>query len=209
MAISDYNILEKAYGYFNDKLFENHLPEIIITFQRKPHCNGYFHFESFSGRNTNKIVSEIALNPDGFSEKTDLEILSTLVHEMVHCEECYFYDAPRKGYHSKTWSSIMEDIGLMPSSTGEPGGKKNGQKMSHYIIEDGKFSIIANAFLLNNKLEWQSFVKESEKKEKKKASRKKYVCPECHTNIWAKNDIRVACVDCGIQFVEEIADDGN
>jgi hypothetical protein len=34
----------------------------------------------------------------------------------------------------------MERVGLMPSSTGEPGGKRTGQKVSHYILADGPFA---------------------------------------------------------------------
>ncbi len=33
----------------------------------------------------------------------------------------------------------MESIGLMPSSTGHPGGDKTGQRMSDYVIETGQF----------------------------------------------------------------------
>lgn len=33
----------------------------------------------------------------------------------------------------------MESIGLMPSDTGEPGGKRTGQRMSDYPIEGGAF----------------------------------------------------------------------
>ena len=33
----------------------------------------------------------------------------------------------------------MEDVGLMPSNTGRPGGKKTGQQMTHYIIRGGRF----------------------------------------------------------------------
>lgn len=33
----------------------------------------------------------------------------------------------------------MESIGLMPSSTGLPGGKKTGQKMGDYAIQGGEF----------------------------------------------------------------------
>ena len=35
----------------------------------------------------------------------------------------------------------MQSIGLMPSDTGEPGGKRHGQQMTHYIIEGGPFDL--------------------------------------------------------------------
>ncbi len=40
----------------------------------------------------------------------------------------------------------MESIGLMPSSTGEPGGKRTGQKMADYPIEGGRFYHACVAF---------------------------------------------------------------
>ena len=35
----------------------------------------------------------------------------------------------------------MQEIGLMPSNTGQPGGGKTGQQMTHYVIEDGPFAL--------------------------------------------------------------------
>jgi hypothetical protein len=34
---------------------------------------------------------------------------------------------------------MMEAVGLMPSTTGRPGGKKTGEKMSDYPIPGGRF----------------------------------------------------------------------
>jgi hypothetical protein len=45
----------------------------------------------------------------------------------------------RGGYHDRVWGAKMEEVGLMPSNTGLPGGKKNGQQMTHYIIRGGRF----------------------------------------------------------------------
>ena len=34
----------------------------------------------------------------------------------------------------------MQEIGLIPSDTGQPCGKTTGQRVSHYIKDDGNFS---------------------------------------------------------------------
>lgn len=34
----------------------------------------------------------------------------------------------------------MESLGLMPSATAAPRGKRTGDRMSHYIIEGGPFA---------------------------------------------------------------------
>lgn len=39
----------------------------------------------------------------------------------------------------KEWADKMQSIGLIPSSSGEPGGKRTGDKMADFPAEDGKF----------------------------------------------------------------------
>jgi hypothetical protein len=36
----------------------------------------------------------------------------------------------------------MEEVGLVPSDTGKPGGKKVGQGMTHYVDNKGKFALV-------------------------------------------------------------------
>jgi hypothetical protein len=36
----------------------------------------------------------------------------------------------------------MEEVGLIPSDTGKPGGKKTGQSMTHNIEEKGKYETV-------------------------------------------------------------------
>lgn len=40
---------------------------------------------------------------------------------------------------NEEWADKMEGIGLMPSSTGKPGGSRTGEKMADYAIEGGLF----------------------------------------------------------------------
>jgi hypothetical protein len=41
---------------------------------------------------------------------------------------------PRRSYHDRQWAATMKEIGLRPSTTGEPGGKETGQSVTHYIL---------------------------------------------------------------------------
>ena len=34
----------------------------------------------------------------------------------------------------------MKEIGLQPSTTGEPGGKETGQSVTHYILPGGPYA---------------------------------------------------------------------
>lgn len=202
-TIEQYTDLGHAYAYFNKMLFDNKLPDCLITLNRKAHSYGYYHHEKFQNRKDKKLMSEISLNPDEFNERDDLDILSTLVHEMVHVKQFYFGNPPRRGYHDKEFSNLMFEIGLQTSSTGTPEGKSTGQRMSHYIINGGRFEIVANTFLLKgSKLHWNSRVEEKEVRERKK-TRSKYSCPTCMVNIWAKKNIVVLCGNCNEKFIKE------
>jgi hypothetical protein len=90
----------------------------------------------------------------------------------------------------------MWEIGLQPSSTGEPGGKETGQSMSHYIIPDGRYAkayvkLAAQGFQLH----WQS-IPATEQARGKKSSKTKFTCPECGQNAWAKPDAHLICGEC-------------
>lgn len=133
-----YQALENAYGHFNRELFEQQLPEVIFTFQRKSGVMGYFSPERW-GNAAGDTRNEIAINPSFLASSRLIEICQTLVHEMVHCWQHQLGKPSRKGYHNLQWSKKMMAIGLMPSSTGEPGGEVVGQAMGDYIIEGGRF----------------------------------------------------------------------
>lgn len=204
-----YTTLEDAYNFFNDMLFENKLPCVVIVLHRKKNTNGYFHGDRFVERSSIKTskkklntVSELSLNPDTFIYRTDEQILSTLLHEMVHVwQHVYGEKKSKNGYHNKEWGNKMKEVGLYPSSTGKPEGKETGQKVSHYIIKDGKFELHVKQLLKSTKLNWSSFPilpKVAEKKEKTK-----YVCPGCNAKVWGKPGMNIECSDCEERFETE------
>ncbi|MFA0813951.1 SprT-like domain-containing protein [Microbulbifer epialgicus] len=133
-----YQALEKAYEHFNLELFDNNLPDVIFTFQRKSGVMGYFSPERW-GNAVGDTRNEIAINPSFLASSRLIEICQTLVHEMAHCWQYQLGKPSRKGYHNLQWAKKMMAIGLMPSSTGEPGGELVGQTMGDYIIEGGRF----------------------------------------------------------------------
>ena len=63
-----------------------------------------------------------------YTDRTNEQTLSTLVHEMTHLQQQHFGKPSRSGYHNKEWGLLMRAVGLIPSSTGEPGGKETGQR---------------------------------------------------------------------------------
>lgn len=140
ITTAEYTGFEKAYAHFNRALFGNELPPCLITLQRKSGAAGYFSAKRFANRSgSQQVTDEIALNPDGFMNVTDTEIMQTLVHEMAHLWQEHFGEASQRTYHNRQWAEKMQDVGLMPSSTGKPGGAKTGQKMADYVIKGGRF----------------------------------------------------------------------
>ncbi len=133
-----YESLVIAYDHFNSSLFKTSLPSVIFTVQRKTGVTGYFAPHRW-GNLEGKKCHEIAINPSYIANSRLIEVMQTLVHEMVHCWQICFGTPGRDHYHNIEWAIKMEQLGLMPSSTGEPGGAKTGQHMADYIIEGGHF----------------------------------------------------------------------
>ncbi len=194
-----YATLTTAYDFFNMELFTGTLPPCLITVQRKKGSFGYFSGERFQNTiNQEEITDEIALNPGHFASRTPEEVLSTLAHEMVHLWQHHFGKPPRKSYHDKQWAAKMREIGLIPTATGEEGGKETGQKMSHLIDETGNFKRACQRLLASNPaiLYSDRGLDESEIRKKKLASKTKYTCPSCGLNVWAKPKAPLVCGDC-------------
>ena len=153
-----YDALEVAYGLFNNELFENRLPTLIFTTQRQNSVMGYFapdRWASVEGKNCH----ELAINPSYVGKMHLLSFLQTMVHEMVHCLQRCVGQPGRRGYHNKEWGAMMEAVGLTPSATGKPGGKKTGERMSDYPTPRGPFMKACETLVLetNFRLQWYEY----------------------------------------------------
>jgi hypothetical protein len=80
-----YKSFQDAFDFYNERLFADEpVPSPLITLQRKAKARGYFAANSFENRSEKAVQAhELAMNLDHF-DRSDTEILSTLVHEMVH-----------------------------------------------------------------------------------------------------------------------------
>jgi hypothetical protein len=210
----EYSELQTAFDFFNAELFVGELPSCIITLQREYRTYGYFCREAFESRN-GQITDEIAMNPLHFGNRSVKDVLSTLVHEMLHLWQHHFGKPGRGRYHNKEWAAKMEEIGLYPSSTGQPGGKRTGDQMSHYIVKGGRYEQ-AYTKLVNRSggftISWFDSIsqllkpieisggddedQDGQPERKNKSNRVKYTCPSCKLNVWGKPDIYVICGAC-------------
>lgn len=147
--VRDYITLSECYDRFNKELFGDLLPGCVLTFEDKGQRNfGHYRYLGYVTRDGNDRKDEICLNPRHFLTNTgDLELLQTLAHEMCHQWQYHHGKKSRAGYHNAEWGNQMEAIGLIPSSTGKPGGKKTGQSMADYADPDGLFLKVATTIL--------------------------------------------------------------
>jgi hypothetical protein len=193
---AQYRAFQEAFDFFNAELFANSLPHVLVTLQRHAKARGYFAPDRFTGRIEDSAAHELAMNPDTFTGRTDEEILSTLAHEMVHVWQQSQGTPPRRAYHDRQWAAKMKEIGLHPSSTGQPGGNETGQSMTHYIVQGGAYATAyAKLKAKEFQLHWQSAPPGSQAKAKA-ASKTKFTCPECEQNAWARPDALLICGDC-------------
>lgn len=179
------------------------------------------------GRPGKKVVHEISINPD-FMNREDRDWHSTLVHEMCHLWQEDFGRPSRGGYHNSQWADKMIQVGLMPSDTGEAGGKRTGQSVTHYIIPGGKFEQVFNTLsredLQNLRLRYKPTLRRyptpadpacaegdrgrngrtgrSGRGGEQKRKAKKYTCG-CGCNVWGKSGLVLRCGLCDTDFTEQ------
>jgi len=225
LPIHTYIGLELAYVFFNRELFGGILPSCLITLQRSRASYGYFSGDRFVNvKNQTEVTDEISLNPMYFAERLPTNILSTLVHEMAHLWQHHFGRPSRGRYHNLQWAEKMHEIGLEPSDTGKPEGKKTGDSVSHYIVEGGRFDEACKEFLARNAalLYQDAAYRKNPTGEnmgptgedmgggdgedaaltrgRKAASKTKYTCERNGLNAWAKPGVRLLCGYCGLEM---------
>ena len=192
--------LTEAYDFFNRRLFGGSRPRCLITMQRKNKAYGYFAGDRFGTMDGDEVTDEIALNPSHFRERTTEQSLSTLVHEMVHLQQHHFGKISRNGYHNAQWAEWMRTVGLEPSSTGAPGGKTTGERVSHYILADGAFDVACHELIESGFTVRYVELSNAAIRTKTAASKTSYTCPICGMNAWGKPDIHILCEGCNVRL---------
>lgn len=205
-----YTEFQQVYDFYNARLFDGLLPNCLITLHRRSRRNlGFFAPGRFAHRSdTSRRTDEICMNPQHFKARSDIEILSTLVHEMCHLWQEHLGKPSRWSFHNKEWGNKMESIGLMPSNTGLPGGKRTGRQMTHYQIEGGRFLAVTKDLLDSGfKLSWQQrdgatlLSKCRPDPAAKSGKRVKFTCRTCDANAWGKSTLKLICGRCNSTMV--------
>lgn len=171
----------RAFKHFNKLLFDGTLPEVLLSFRR--------------GETS---AQEICVRPEYIVGKTPMEAAAALVHEMCHQWRLLNIRPPRRGYHDAGWAEKAIAVGLTPTSTGEPGGKTTGDRVFTLINERGPFVDACKRFPDLELLALQAAPDRGGTPAKAKVA---YRC-NCAT-VWGKAGLKLRCLTCGAELVEE------
>ncbi|MDR3140028.1 MAG: SprT-like domain-containing protein [Treponema sp.] len=228
-----FKTLDDLYRFYNEALFGGKLSECIVNMSRHNQTYGFFASNRWRAEegSTKKIVHEISLNPD-YLDRPFLEWHATLVHEMIHLWQEDFGHPSRAAYHNKEWAWKMEELGLIPSETGKPGGKKTGQNVHHYINPEGLFMKAFNRLTLETlealKLKYLPAYPHPEPAKRRRRSSsgeepggpgegngteggeetaEKYTSKNkyscpCGNNVWGRPGLIIVCGECKEEFEE-------
>jgi hypothetical protein len=105
----------------------------------------------------------------------------------------------------------MDELGLTPSSTGEPGGDRVGYRMSHYIVNGSAFARAFDAMPREYLLPWTCWEPQGDNKGKTKPRmpKLKYTCPTCAANAWGKPGLLLCCGECDEAMASECEEEGD
>ncbi|MFH0783335.1 MAG: hypothetical protein V2B20_15480 [Pseudomonadota bacterium] len=192
---------QKIFDYFNRRLFENSLSNCMLSFSRRRISSHTLFSSGQWCEKAGSAIPQISLNFQQLKEGEPIELMAMLVAQMVHLWQEQYGKPSRKGYFNREWAEKMEEIGLIPSSTGLPGGKRIGQGIKHYIEDNDLFEKafreMPTDFLLpfrpeafKGKIRGGFSVKEM------------YRCISCGTKVWGKSGLGIMC-ECGEVFVGE------
>lgn len=216
-TIAQNTVLNDAFDYFNERLFNGEVQRTMIGFSRsKKIIGGYFSPEKwFDADDPELKIHEIQINANTMGDGDIEHLMNTLVHEMVHAWQQDNGTPSRSGYHNKEWAAKALEVGLEPKAyTAE--GKLipdviTGQRIDTVTIPDGPFEQALIEMPEDTMLPWLAnelyFDEEKEKKPvTKQGKRSKYTCPGCGTNAWAKPGCNLMCGDCHMDMVETITE---
>lgn len=215
-------VMTKAFQHFNKTLFGGRLPDCNLIISRKRGAHGYFWSDQrcsidAEGKTDAKVRRhEIAMNPESFAGRSNMEVFSTLVHEMTHLEQQVEGKPGNNGYHNKEWVGLMQRVGLEPYAIDAhrapevvdgklvvPAKMKNvGTKVTHMIDPEGKFAASCEKFMAKDMvIVWAAKAPPlTERARAKTASKTKFECDGCGQLAWAKPTANLSCGDCGVEM---------
>ena len=133
------DIIRAAYDHFHVALFDATLPPCRVLF----HADVDRELGYGPGPRRGGGGSRIVLHRGFFGAARVTTSMQVLVHEMVHHWQFHFGHPAEARSHNAEFARKSISIGLMPSSSGGPGGARTGKAVIDYVMNGGKFARVA------------------------------------------------------------------
>jgi len=190
-----------AFDHFNTALFNGELPRPMLTLTRTNKISaGYTAVHAWVDEEGNGI-NEIQLNANHMrgSERSVIDMMGTLIHEMAHHWQIVFGTPTRSGYHNREWTEKAKSLGLTPKDVKT--GKETGQSIDTSLVDHGPAENAIRNMPEDAYFPWEAipgnFDRQSQPgRPRRSANRSKYTCPNCKTKAWAKPGITIICGEC-------------
>lgn len=190
--------LQAAFNAINKDFYNNELEKVIITTKEGRKKNAYGWIEvNKNWQQNGKARHEINISVDFLGERTVIETITTLMHEMAHLYNIQheIKDTTRSGlYHNKEFKKTAEAHGLTVSRMEKTGWSYT--EASANTISWIKDNITIKSFGVFKR----TAEDESGGKAKTKQSYRKYICPDCGLIVRATKECNIACMDCAAQM---------
>ena len=190
-TVNQYTLIEFIFDYYNQALFQGQLKYCFIYLKKK----GVIGFISPESINTQKAPAHgSSPNPQDM-EWESMEFHINFVHYMLHIWQRDYGNPSRNGYHNTDYTQKSEEVGIITSSTGEPGGKRTGQKVFPYHAPGGLFVKSYNDFP-KDEIEYLPLPVMGDPANSSKDNKTTYQCPCCGNKAYGKQNILIVCFVC-------------
>ena len=200
--------INKIFDLLNERYFENTLSRPTITIQSTPKAYGHFSLRDDTWISKIGGTHEINIGAGTLSRPIE-EVVATLLHEMVHY---YNYnrgvqDCSRgNSYHNRRFKEACEARGLLVAHSDKYGwcGTSPSEELIDFVIDNSLTDILIN----RNEESGFRFIGTGTHNgtegtiTPKTSNTRKYICPCCHSSVRATREVRIACLDCGVQMIE-------
>lgn len=200
--------LEKLFRTLNERYFDNTIEEPIITIQSTPRAYGHVTVSKAWHKANGDERHELNIAA-GTLDRPIEEIVSTLLHEMVHLMNLQngVQDCSRGGtYHNRKFKAAAEACDLHIDYDERIGWSVTSptEALIDFIIEEGWEDICMSredGCISRTPERGSPDRTPTTPTTPKKSSTRKYICPGCKMSVRATREVNIICGDCGLKMV--------
>lgn len=198
--------LEKLFRMLNEDMFGGQLEQPIITIQSTPRAYGHYSVSPIWTVNGEELRHEINIGAGSLANRPIEEVVSTLLHEMVHYyDDCVLHvvDCSNGGhYHNAKFKATAESVGLIVTKSDKYGWAHTAPSDSliewilDHDIEEIRINRNESTGIRitggNNAANGGVSVTTTTTK----PHNYRYECPCCHAVARSGKPLRLICADC-------------